>query len=145
MTKLSEHFTLAEFLVSETASRHGIDNTPDERVIENLKLTALVMEEVRELVGRPVIITSGYRGPALNRAVGGSVNSAHMQGLAADFIVPPLTPLEICRMIAASDIVYDQLIYEHTWVHLGLTLKESPRHQKLTLLSSGSYAQGFVA
>jgi zinc D-Ala-D-Ala carboxypeptidase len=143
--KLSEHFTLEEFLVSETASRHGIDNKPDDKVVENLKLMAVVMEEVRDLIGRPVVITSGYRSVRLNSAVGGSMNSAHTSGLAADFIVPPLTPLTVCEMIAASEITYDQLIYEHTWVHLGLTLKGAPRFQKLTLLKNGSYIQGFKA
>ena len=71
--KLSEHFELVEFLVSETAARQGIANEPTPEVIDNLRrLCESVLEPLRVKIGRPVVITSGYRSPALNRAVGGS-------------------------------------------------------------------------
>ena len=92
--QLSEHFELAEFLVSETAARRGISNEPTPEVIENLRrLCQSVLEPLRVKLARPVVITSGYRSLALNRAVGGSPTSHHMQGRAADLIVPGMSPL----------------------------------------------------
>ena len=98
---LSQHFSLAEFTYSETASRCGLDNTPTEEAYRGLDRLAGVMEEVRKICGNnPVTITSGYRSPEVNAEVGGSENSAHMSGLAADFIIPCAgDPLEVCQMI----------------------------------------------
>ena len=141
--KLSEHFGLQEFTVSETAARQGIDNTPSPEVVENLKRLAAMLEEVRMLLGVPLHITSGYRSPELNKAIGGSKTSVHCHGLAADFIAAHLPIIEACEMIAASDLVFDQLIYEHTWIHLGLA-DIKPRRQVLTL-RDGGYVPGIVA
>jgi len=138
---LSPHFTLEEMVISETASRKGINNTPSAAVIENMRVLCGVLEEVRRLLGQPILITSGYRSAALNKAIGGSTTSAHQHGLAADFIAPPLTPLEVCLQIEASDIGFDQLIYEYTWTHFGLR-KENMRRQTLTLNKAGGYIQG---
>ena len=120
---LSPNFTLAEFTTSRIAAVRGISNQPPPELLPNLQVLARALEEVRALLGGvPITITSGYRSAALNKAVRGSLYSAHTSGLAADFIAPRYgTPLEICRAIQASDLVfYDQLIYEGTWVHLGL-------------------------
>lgn len=119
---LSKHFHLSEFTTSQKAARQRLDNTPSWAITGNLERLAATMEKVRPLLGnKPILITSGYRSPAVNRAVGGSRTSAHMRGEAADFICPGFgTPLEICRAIAASDIGFDQLIEEGTWVHLGI-------------------------
>jgi zinc D-Ala-D-Ala carboxypeptidase len=141
--QLSEHFTLAEFIRSDTAARRGIDNTPSPVVLTNLKLTAIGMEKVRALLGTPIIISSGYRSPELNAAIGGSTQSHHMQGLACDFTCPDYgSPIEICRRIAAADaVVFDQLIYEHSWVHVSFA--PALRGQVLTLRpAGGGYAQG---
>ena len=81
--KLSEHFTLEELIFSQTAMRKGIDNTPAPDIVRNLRRLAGALEDVRALLGAPVVISSGFRGEALNRAVGGARNSAHMRGLAA--------------------------------------------------------------
>ena len=111
--KLSEHFTLEEMTFSQTASREGIDNTPDKEALNYLHDLAAALEQVRTLLGnQSILISSGYRCPELNAAVGGSTTSAHMVGMAADLTSPPLTPLEICRMIEASPLTFDQLIYE---------------------------------
>lgn len=121
--RLTEHFTLEELIASQTAARRGIDNTPSPAIIENLRATAAVMERVRKLVGdKPIRVSSGYRCPELNAAVGGSKNSAHMQGLAVDFTCAGYgTVFEVATAIASSNIEFDQLIYEFgTWVHLGL-------------------------
>ena len=143
MTQLSAHFTLAELTISESAARLGIDNTPPADAMENLRRLVIVLEEVRALLARPLIIISCYRSPALNKAIGGSQNSAHQFGLAADFIVPPLTPLQVAREIGKSPITFDQLIHEHSWVHLGLSQPTvTMRRQLLTLTKAGGYVEG---
>lgn len=137
--KLSPHFSLEEFLVSETAERLGIDNEPTEDHLDNLRALASTMEDVRELLGgRPITITSGYRSANLNRMVNGSTGSAHLDGLAADFICPAFgTPLQICRTVARSGLPYDQIIHEFgRWVHLSIDPRM--RRQVLTIDRSGA-------
>lgn len=144
--KLSQHFTLREFLRSETAARRGIDNTPGPVMLRVLERTAANLEDVRRLLGVPIHISSGYRCLALNRAIGSKDSSAHVRGLAVDFDAPEFgEPVDICRAIHASDIMYDQLIYEHTWVHIAWAATGSaPRRQTLTLMPGGSYAHGIL-
>ena len=144
---LTKHFTLAEMTVSQTAARLGISNAPDAAAIANLKRVCEALELVRALVGGPIIVSSGYRGPALNRAIGGSTSSAHMVGLAADFDRPGLTPKQVAQKIAASKIPFDQLILEYPdsggWVHLGLSAG-APRRQVLTIKSGTGYMPGLL-
>lgn len=116
---LTEHFTLNEFLRSSTAVRLGIDNSPSPTIAAALTRTAMAMERVRALLGHPIHITSGYRSPALNKVVGGSSSSAHCHGHAVDFTCPGFgTPLTVAQAIRDSDIEFDRLIHEGTWVHL---------------------------
>ncbi len=116
---LSRYFTLEEMTFSSTAVRQQIDNTPSAAVLEKLRETATQMDAVRELLGYPITVTSGYRSPALNALVNGSPTSAHMSGHAVDFVCRQFgTPLQICHKIAASNIRFDQLIQEGTWVHI---------------------------
>lgn len=141
---LSEHFTQAELTLSETAARRGIDNTPDAFILANLKTLAGELEKVRALVGRPVNVTSGYRSPALNKAIGGALNSAHMQGLAADINVNGYTPRQLALKIRDSDLMFDQLILEYdNWVHFGLSLG-APRRELLTIRNGTGYMKGIV-
>lgn len=121
--QLSPHFKLSEFTVSQEAARAGIRNEPLTSHIGNLKRVANVLEQVRALLGgHPIIISSGYRSPQVNKIVGGSRTSDHMQGLAADFICPGFgSPRDVCECIADSYIAFDQLIFEGSWVHLGLS------------------------
>jgi zinc D-Ala-D-Ala carboxypeptidase len=144
MTELTPHFTLEEFTDSQTAARKGIPNVPPigspERA--NLMRTAEVMEQVRTILGdKPILISSGYRSPAVNSAVGGSKSSAHMSGLAVDFSCPGFgTPLAICKKLHPhmKELGIDQLIHEYdTWVHLGLSAGD-PRHQALTIDNKGT-------
>ena len=119
MTLLSRHFAQEELTFSQTAGRKGIDNKPSLEVIAHLTRLAYCMEQVRALLGGPIRITSGYRSPALNAAIGGSKNSAHMSGFAADFVCPSFgSALEIVKAIAVSNINFDQCIQEGTWVHI---------------------------
>lgn len=118
--KLTEHFNLDEFTASQEATRHSINNTPSEKVVENLRMLAALLEQVRELLGSHSIhISSGYRSLALNRYIGSNDTSAHIRGYAADFTCPAFgTPIEVAKKIAESNLKFDQLIYEGTWVHL---------------------------
>ena len=118
--KLSPHFNLAEFTQSQTAVRKGIDNTPNSVIINNLTIVAAYMETVRTLLNNlPISISSGYRSPALNKAVGGSPTSAHVNGWACDFICPSFgTPVQVVDKLKNSDLKFDQIIEEGTWVHI---------------------------
>lgn len=145
---LSPHFTLEELVASQTAVRRSIDNTPTPAVVTNLIRLAALLERVRSLVGKPIAVSSGYRSPTLNSWVGGASNppSAHTLGLAADINCPGMTPRALAEMIRDSDIGFDQLIYEGTWVHIGLAAADL-RHQVLTANFSGgrvSYSRGIL-
>lgn len=119
-TKLSPNFTLEELTHSETAVRRGIKNEADAVIINNLTIVAANMESVRKLLNNsPITISSGYRSPAVNSAIGGSKTSAHMNGWAVDFICPRFgTPKDIVDKLKDSAIKFDQVIEEGTWVHI---------------------------
>lgn len=137
--KLTTHFVLEEFLISQEATRRGIDNTPPPDVLDNLRMLAATLEIVREVLGHPIVISSGYRCPELNRLVGGSSISAHLEGLAADFTCPGYgTPLQVARTVAAIyRLKYDQVIHEYrSWVHLSVDPRA--RMQRLTIDSTGT-------
>ena len=148
---LSPHFTLSEFIASDTAAMQGIDNTPDAAALDQLEMTANLMELVRAICSsNPVLISSGYRCAALNSAVGGASNSAHLYGCAVDFTVPAYgSVLEVCQAIEPflAEWGVDQLIYENeSWVHIGRAIPPStaPRCECLTINSSGTF-NGIVA
>ncbi len=142
MTQLTPNFALSEFTDSQTAARLGIPNTPKGQDLKNVERTAEVMERVREILdNKPILISSGYRAPNVNSAVGGAKNSAHVHGLAVDFTCPGFgTPKEICKKLEPymKALGIDQLIYEYqTWVHLGLTTAD-PRYMALTIDTKGT-------
>ncbi len=141
--KLSENFTLAEMTVSETAARRGLANMPVGKQLENLRETARRLEAIREHLGGPVVVTSGYRSPEVNTAVGGSKTSAHCHGLAADFTCPSFgTPLEVARELLKAGFEFDQLIHEFdSWVHIGFAEPgKASRKQALTINKRGTMA-----
>jgi uncharacterized protein YcbK (DUF882 family) len=124
--KLTEHFSLKEL----TATSTGYNNMPPNHVVDNLHKLAVVLEKVRSVCGDlPMSVSSGYRSPDVNNAVGGAKTSAHVLGLAADFTVATLGLRQVFDMIRSSGIVYDQLILEPRWIHLGLSA--TPRQQNL--------------
>lgn len=117
--QLSPHFTLEEMTASQEAVRKGLDNTPDATVFLALQDTAKHMETVREILGHPIIVSSGYRSPEVNVAVGGRENSAHTTGHAVDFICPGFgSPADVCRRLAAAGVKCDQIIFEGSWCHI---------------------------
>lgn len=149
MMNLSPNFTLAEMIRSEAASRRGIDNTPPPVIVT--ALTALcvhVLEPVRAHYERPVIVTSGYRSPAVNSAVGGSGTSQHSQGEAADFTVHGVSNIEVCRWME-KNLTYDQLIYEFGesgWIHASYRASRL-RNMELSAVRRGGktvYVEGLV-
>ena len=167
--QLSEHFKLSEFTRSATATARKIDNTPSQEVISNLKaLCQNVLEPLRAYANEsspskgdkrgavPIIIGSGYRSPALNKAVGGVKNSQHMTGEAADIRIPEydFTGKQDQRY-TNTDILdrwftwimnncdYDQLIKETTdrriyWIHVSCRAnKRKNRHQVIHFMQKG--------
>jgi zinc D-Ala-D-Ala carboxypeptidase len=138
--KLSKHFSLEEMTKSQTAVRKGIDNTPPPEVIENLKeLCENVLEKIRIHFGKPVLVSSGYRGPKLNRAIGGAKKSQHLTGQAADIEIPGVDNSVLFCWIR-DNIVFDQLILEFHkkgvpdsgWVHVSWNSKGN-RKQAITI------------
>lgn len=149
MMHLSPNFTLAEMTRSSTASRRGIDNMPPPMIIERMQqLCEHVLEPVRSHYKRPVIVTSGYRSPALNSAIGGSGTSQHSQGEAADFTVHGLSNIEVCRWMEKT-LTYDQLIYEFGedgWIHASWSARRL-RNEELTARRVGArtvYLRGLL-
>lgn len=132
--KLSPHFTLDELIVSQYAARNGVDNTPPDAIVTNLtRLCADFLEPIRAAVKGPVVVSSGYRSPNVNKAIGGAGGSAHMYGLAADIIVPGMAVRKVCQQIVALRLPFDQLIDEFgAWVHIAIAPKDSrPRNHRL--------------
>lgn len=146
---LSDHFTLEEAIASETAERNGINNIPDSDTIRVMQKTADKMEKVRALLGdSPLHINSWYRCPILNMKIGSQSTSQHLKGEAVDFICPKFgSPLAICKQIIEYKalIPFDQLILEHTWVHISFAiLNGNPRGHVLSLLTNKKYAAGLT-
>lgn len=134
--KLSRNFYLHEFTRSQTAARRGISNDfgLGTQVHNNLeRLCSDVLQPLRDALGA-THITSGYRSPELNTAIGGSKRSQHCFGCAADIVVNGCTPYEVCEWLAESNLPYDQLIHEFgQWAHISIAAPgDMPRKQTLT-------------
>jgi len=136
---LSAHFTLEELTISQNAARLGLDNTPGPDIIANLRRTALGLELVRALTGAPIIISSGYRSPLVNKAVGGATKSQHLTGQAADITAPGFgTPEQLVSAIVGSTIPFDQCILEFgAWCHISF-VTDAPRRQALIIDHAGT-------
>jgi zinc D-Ala-D-Ala carboxypeptidase len=133
--QVTPHFSWYEVQYSTTAKAKGIDNTVPPALLANVKITAAYMERVRALLGAPIRVTSWYRCPAVNKAIGGARNSAHMSGLAVDFKPTNMSLADAFTLIRKSDIPFDQVILERTkdgaaWVHIGFT-RGTPRREAL--------------
>lgn len=141
--ELTPHFTLDELTITQ---HRGINNSPNERELYNLRKLAEHLEIIRALLGNnPLIVSSAFRCQNLNRAIGSKDSSAHVLGLAADFICPKFGTVEevFSRLKNHPDLQYDQLILEFVhgkkWIHFGLRENsEDNRHQTLLIDHNGT-------
>ena len=144
--KISPNLNLAEITRSDTAKRHGIDNTPTAEHLENFKLLAdKVFEPIREHFKTPIFISSGYRSKTLNSFIKGSLSSQHCTGQAIDIDMDGSNGEVTNRMVfdfIKNKLDFDQLIWEFgtdfnpDWVHVSY-VKGKNRKQKLKAVRSG--------
>lgn len=110
--RLTQNFCLDEFTISQEAERHGYRNEPNEKQIENLRLLCVnLLQPLREIIAVPIFINSGFRSFDVNAAAGGKFNSQHLEGKAADFIVPSMNLIDVFNIVLHK-LSFDQLIYE---------------------------------
>lgn len=129
-TKITKNFTLEELCHSNTAVAKDLKNIPDEKQTRNLKALAVnLLQPVRDIYGKPMYINSGFRSPEVNKTVGGSPDSQHMKGEAAD--VASGHPAELVECLKRSGLDFDQCIQYSTFVHLSLKLSGTNRRQYL--------------
>lgn len=130
--KYPENFSLFEFINSKTANENGILNVPNFEQVENLlRLATSVLQPAREQLKRPILVTSGFRCPELNQAVGGKPNSQHLKGLAADIVCEDMCDL---FEILCDNPYIDQLLFEDNgvtrWIHVSISENgKLPRHE----------------
>ena len=143
---LSENFTYDELTRSETADRHGFDNTPNEGEVDNLKRLAALLEEVKKAVGgKAVMINSGFRSKQTNDAVNSKDSSQHRLGCAADIRVPGMTPRQVVEACIEAQVPFDQIILEFdSWTHISVTNTPDAalRGQKLIIDKQGTRQYG---
>ena len=148
--KLTEHFSLAEMIVSPTAKRLGLSNTPTPEHIENMRYCCeKILEPVRNHFGKPVQINSSYRAPLVNKAVGGSKTSQHVNGQAIDFEIPGIDNKVVADWIG-DNLEFDQIILEFYtkgdknsgWVHA--SIKKGGGNRKMRMIATKSKAGGTV-
>ena len=143
--KISKNFTYEEMYASPTAKARLIDNTPNDEVKSNLyKLVTTILQPIRDEFGEPIIVTSGYRCPKLNTAIGGAINSMHKQGKAADIKAKNMKKLQDCVLEWAKTNNFDQIIIEKpingvaSWLHIGSYYSDN-RQRKQILVYDGKY------
>ena len=152
---LSANFSLKELTRSDSATRLGIDNTPNQETIDNLKmLCEKVLQPVREHFGKSVTVNSGYRSPESNAAVGGSKTSDHCKGQAADIEIAGVANADLAKWIM-DNLDYTQLILEFYtqgipdsgWVHVSFDPKRLTKQELTAVKVAGKtqYLQGLQA
>ena len=134
--RLSKNFTLSEITKSNTAKRLGIKNAPDKEHLNNMQILIRdLIQPMRDALG-PIRISSGYRSPALNRAIGGSSKSQHCKGQAVDiqfFKKGEMCNKEIYDWVIKEEIEFDQMIneFDYAWIHISLKSNGKNRKQIL--------------
>jgi zinc D-Ala-D-Ala carboxypeptidase len=145
MTQLSRNFTLAEFCKSQAAERFGLDNTPNPEVVANATALAKnVLQPLRDKIRLPIVFSSGYRSPAVNKATGGVPTSQHLTGQAADIECPGISNYDLATWIY-HNLPFDQLILEFVdddiqgsgWVHVSYRDDGNNRKQALQIDKNG--------
>ena len=151
--KLTQHFTLEEMTRSAVATRRRINNTPGEKEIAHLRaLCEKVLEPIRAAWGQPVVVSSGYRSPLLNKIVGGSKTSEHVGGYAAD--IRSLSDSSednkklLKLILGMKNLPFRQIINEHpnkdgspNWIHISYN-PEHPKQRSILTYSGGKYYRG---
>lgn len=114
------NFTIMELVKSNIAKKNKIDNAPDSQSLKYmLELIKYCLQPIRDKLGKPMIITSGYRCKELNKKVGGVPTSQHCKGQAVDFYVKDMSIQQVVDFIKKSGVEFDQLINEYSkWVHI---------------------------
>ena len=140
MTNLN--FSISELIHSDNAIKAGIDNTPTIKEVDNLlNLIFYCLQPIRDKLKKPMIITSGYRNSKVNFLAGGAINSGHLKGTCADFVVKGMTVQELFNFICNSGINFTQLIEEHkgntSWIHIEYD-KQNLKKDKLKYIN-GKY------
>lgn len=146
--KLSHNFTLAELTVSDIGARNGWDNTPNLEEVKNLERLAVLLEQVRSLLDKPILVNSAFRSKQVNDGVGSRDTSQHRIGCAADIRVPDMNPDQVCRAIIEANLPYDQIIREFYnpetraggWTHISVpnSKEVTPRRQALIIDKNGT-------
>ena len=147
-----KYFTFDELTRSATAKRKGINNAPTYTIKQNLQaLVEKVLDPLREKWGKPIVVTSGYRCPALNKAIGGATNSQHTKGEAVDIRTVSDTRdenMKLLKCLMNSGLVWDQVISEYVdaqgrpdWIHISYKKLGGNRQKKTTCLN-GTYSNG---
>ena len=153
--QFTPHFKLSEFVSSETAEKQGIENNPSPEAVENLRLLSVhTLEPLREALGLPIVITSGYRCKALNDLIAHhSQRSQHMQGRAADFYVisrrnggngrnashRELLVLAFRTILTNPTVDFDQLILYPGFIHVSFVSHSDNRHKIMSANGQGTY------
>ena len=153
--QLTENFSLNEMIKSETALRHGLDNTPPQEIIANLRtLCEQILQPLRTAYGRGIKVNSGYRSPDVNAAVGGSRTSDHCKGQAADIEIPGIPNYDLAKYIE-DYFDYTQLILEFYtpgipdsgWVHVSYDPNNLKKQSLTAMRENGKtvYKPGLIA
>lgn len=138
--QLSKNFSLSELLESPTARRLKIAEqfTPPKSVVDNLELLCKhILQPLRDVLGLPIVVSSGYRSPIVNAKVGGVASSQHLKGMAADIQCPSLNNAALYYKIKELNLPYDQLIWEYgtsrepAWVHV--SYQSNPRKMAFSI------------
>lgn len=153
--QFTPHFKLSEFVSSETATKQGIENNPSPEAVENMRLLSIhTLEPLREALGLPIVITSGYRCKALNDLIAHhSQRSQHMEGRAADFYVisrrngrngrnashHELLVLAFRTILTNPTVDFDQLILYPGFIHVSFVSHNDNRHKIMSANGQGTY------
>lgn len=136
--QLTQNFTLNELNHSGYAFSHKIRNVATGYAAENQQWLAIVLQLLRDRFGVPIRVTSGYRSPAVNKAVGGSPTSSHVHGSAADVSFADVPKgrqhqkkraMEIVQYFESIGLIFDQIIYYNSWIHVGMRFRSKGRKQ----------------
>lgn len=143
--RITENFTFKELTHSPTAVAKGLKNIPGEEETENLiTLANKLLQPLRDILGKSIMVTSGYRSPEVNKAVGGVPTSQHMKGEAADLVPSDNNPRGLLRKLALSKLAFDQaILYDdgrNKFLHVSYT---SPKKNRMQILYSKGTKPGF--